>query len=179
MLTYEQIIKKTITLEEASALFKPSFRSRNTLVFTNGCFDLLHRGHLTFLRDSAGRGDVLIVAVNSDESVRILKGEGRPLHTEADRAFALANLRSVDAVFVFPGARLPEEIRALKPDIYTKAGDYTLDSIDLSEKAALLECGADIQFLPFVQGHSTTSLISSLTTTWARCPTRSSVCRKV
>jgi rfaE bifunctional protein nucleotidyltransferase chain/domain len=142
-----------LTFREAAA------RDGKRVVLTNGCFDLLHRGHLTFLRDSACLGDVLVVAVNSDESVRILKGEGRPLHNEADRAFALANLRSVDAVFVFPGARLPEEIRALKPDIYTKAGDYTLDSIDLSEKAALLECGVEIQFLPFVQGHSTTSLI--------------------
>lgn len=129
------------------------------VVLTNGCFDLLHRGHLSYLRQSAELGDLLVVAVNSDASVRALKGDGRPLNKEQDRAYALANLRSVDAVFIFAGPRLAEEIRGLKPDLYTKAGDYTLDSLDPSEKAALLECGAEIRFLPFVQGHSTTSLI--------------------
>ncbi len=129
------------------------------LVLTNGCFDLLHRGHLSYLQQSADLGDLLVVAVNSDASVRALKGEDRPLNSELDRAFALANLRSVDAVFVFPGPRLADEIRSLKPDIYTKAGDYTLDSLEPTEKAALLECEAEIRILPFVQGHSTTSLI--------------------
>jgi len=129
------------------------------LVLTNGCFDLLHRGHLSYLQQSAALGDLLVVAVNSDASVRALKGEDRPLNSELDRAFVLANLRSVDAVFVFPGPRLANEIRILKPDLYTKAGDYTLDSLDPSEKAVLLECGAEIRILPFVQGHSTTSLI--------------------
>jgi rfaE bifunctional protein nucleotidyltransferase chain/domain len=134
------------------------------LVLTNGCFDLLHRGHLSYLQQSAALGDLLVVAVNSDASVRALKGEDRPLNNELDRAFALANLRSVDAAFVFPGPRLANEIRILKPDLYTKAGDYTLDSLDPSEKAALLECGAEIQILPFVQGHSTTSLIERFRT---------------
>ena len=129
------------------------------LVLTNGCFDLLHRGHLSYLQQSADLGDLLVVAVNSDASVRALKGEDRPLNSELDRAFALANLRSVDAVFVFPGPRLADEIRSLKPDIYTKAGDYTLDSLEPTEKAALLESEAEIRILPFVQGHSTTSLI--------------------
>ena len=132
------------------------------VVLTNGCFDLLHRGHLTYLQQSAALGDVLIVAVNSDASVRQLKGEGRPLNNEQDRAFALANLRSVDATFIFAGPRLADEIAALKPDIYTKAGDYSIDTLEPSERAALLAAGVDIRFLPFVAGHSTTGLVASL-----------------
>lgn len=132
------------------------------VVLTNGCFDLLHRGHLTYLQQSAALGDLLIVAVNSDASVRQLKGEGRPVNTELDRAFALACLRSVDATFIFPGPRLAHEIAALKPDIYTKAGDYTLETLDASERAALLGAGVDIRFLSFVDGHSTTGHLQRL-----------------
>lgn len=129
------------------------------VVLTNGCFDLLHRGHASYLQKSASLGDVLIVAVNSDESVRKLKGPQRPLNRESDRAYLLASLRCVDAVFVFEGPRLDREIRRLHPDIYTKAGDYTLDTLDPDERAALEEVGAEICILPFVEGHSTTSLI--------------------
>lgn len=132
------------------------------VVLTNGCFDLLHRGHLTYLHQSAELGDLLIVAVNSDASVRELKGEGRPLNSEVDRAFALASLRCVDAAFIFRGPRLADEITALKPDLYTKAGDYTLATIDASERAALLAAGVDIHFLPFVAGHSTTAHLQRL-----------------
>ena len=132
------------------------------VVLTNGCFDLLHRGHLTYLHQSAELGDLLIVAVNSDASVRELKGEGRPLNSEVDRAFALASLRCVDAAFIFRGPRLADEITALKPDLYTKAGDYTLATIDASERAALLSDGVDIRFLPFVAGHSTTAHLQRL-----------------
>ena len=102
------------------------------IVLTNGCFDLLHRGHLEYLRESAGLGDILIVAINSDESVRMLKGQDRPLNTADDRAFALACLRFVDAVFIFGGARLADEIMALRPHVYTKAGDYTPETLDRS-----------------------------------------------
>ncbi len=139
-------------------------RDGRRVVLTNGCFDLLHRGHLTYLQASAELGDVLIVAVNSDASVRVLKGPDRPLNSEADRAHALACLRCVDAVFVFPGPRLAEEIAALKADLYTKAGDYTFETIDRSERAALLAAGTEIRFLPFVAGHSTTASLRKLAT---------------
>ena len=132
------------------------------VVLTNGCFDLLHRGHLTYLQQSAALGDLLVVAVNSDASVRELKGADRPLNHELDRAYALACLRSVDATFIFRGPRLAAEIAAIQPDIYTKAGDYTIETIDASERAALLAGGVEIRFLPFVQGHSTTSHIQRL-----------------
>lgn len=132
------------------------------VVLTNGCFDILHRGHLEYLIQSARLGDFLIVALNSDASVRELKGSSRPLHSEMDRAFALASLRFVDAVFIFPGPRLATEIRELKPNIYTKAGDYTPETLDGSEYQALQEVGAEIRILPFVAGHSTTGIIGKL-----------------
>ena len=150
------------SLEQLLALRAGAAADGRRVVLTNGCFDLLHRGHLTYLQQSAALGDLLVVAVNSDASVRALKGEGRPLNNEQDRAYALACLRCVDATFIFPGPRLADEISALKPDIYTKAGDYSLDTIDASERAALLAAGVEIRFLPFVAGHSTTSHLQRL-----------------
>lgn len=129
------------------------------VVLTNGCFDLLHRGHISYLQQSAALGDLLFVAVNSDASVRELKGPDRPLNSERDRAYALAALRCVDVAFIFPGPRLNVEIATLKPDDYTKAGDYTLETLDPGERAALEAAGTRVHLLPFVQGHSTTSLI--------------------
>jgi D-glycero-beta-D-manno-heptose 1-phosphate adenylyltransferase len=130
------------------------------VVLTNGCFDLLHRGHISYLQQSANLGDFLFVAVNSDASVRELKGPDRPLNSEQDRAYALAALRCVDAVFIFPGPRLDAEISALQPDAYTKAGDYTLETLDPGERVALETAGTVIHLLSFVAGHSTTSLIA-------------------
>lgn len=150
---------RILPLSEMVSFREQAAREGKRVVLTNGCFDLLHRGHLSYLRESANLGDLLVVAVNSDASVRALKGDGRPLNNEQDRAYALASLRSVDAVFIFPGPRLAEEIRTLRPDLYTKAGDYTLDSLEPTEKAALLECDAEIRLMPFVEGHSTTGLI--------------------
>ena len=157
-------LTRIFSLESLLAFRAQAAAAGRRVVLTNGCFDLLHRGHLTYLQQSAALGDVLIVAVNSDASVRQLKGDGRPLNTEQDRAYALACLRSVDATFIFPGPRLAGEIAALKPDIYTKAGDYTLDTLDASERAALLAAGVDIRLLPFVAGHSTTAHVERLGT---------------
>jgi rfaE bifunctional protein nucleotidyltransferase chain/domain len=130
-----------------------------SVVLTNGCFDLLHRGHISYLEESSNQGDLLIVAINSDESVRQLKGAGRPVNSENDRAFAIASLRCVDVVFIFRGPRLDHEITVIRPDHYTKAGDYSLDTLDAGERDALLDGGAKIHLLPYVVGHSTTSII--------------------
>lgn len=100
-----------------------------------------------------------MVAINSDSSVRELKGPERPVNSEMDRAYAIAALRCVDATFIFQGPRLDQEIIAIEPEIYTKAGDYTLDTLDPSERAALESVGTNIHLLPFVEGHSTTNLI--------------------
>ncbi len=145
----------------AAVAWREAARARGQrVVLTNGVFDLLHRGHIEYLHRSAALGDLLIVAINSDESVRALKGPSRPLNAEADRAYAIASLRCVAASFVFAGPRLAAEIRALRPDVYTKAGDYTVETLDASEREALLEVGADIRIMPFVAGHSTTGLIA-------------------
>ncbi len=153
---------RVFSFEELLAFRAAAAAAGKRVVLTNGCFDLLHRGHLTYLHESAALGDLLIVAVNSDASVRELKGDGRPINSEQDRAFALASLRCVDAAFIFSGPRLVAEITALQPDIYTKAGDYTFETIDASERAALVAAGVEIRFLPFVAGHSTTAQLQRL-----------------
>ncbi len=133
-----------------------------TLVLTNGCFDLLHPGHLYYLAEAARLGDELWIGINGDESVRALKGPSRPILGERERSFALRSLRAVDEVFVFPNPRLTREIRLLRPDVYAKAGDYTLESLHPEERIALEETGADIRFLPFLEGFSTTGMIQRI-----------------
>jgi rfaE bifunctional protein nucleotidyltransferase chain/domain len=132
------------------------------VVLTNGIFDLLHTGHLYYLQKARELGDALIVALNSDASTRALKGPLRPVQTEVQRAYALGALACVDAVVIFDTPRLDAEIRALRPDIYCKAGDYTLDQLDAGERAALAAVGARIEFMPFLAGFSTTSLIAKI-----------------
>ncbi len=131
------------------------------VVLTNGCFDLVHPGHLFYLREAAGLG-ALFIALNGDASVQVLKGPTRPVQTAAERAYTLGALEFVDTLLVFDTPRLDHEIRALRPDIYVKAGDYTLDKLDPTERAALEEVGARIQFLPFLPGYSTTALIKKI-----------------
>jgi len=140
-------------------------RAGRKLVLTNGVFDLLHPGHASYLeraRRLAGRGGELWVALNSDASVRELKGKHRPILKERDRAALLLQLRSVDAVILFRTPRLAREILALKPDLYCKAGDYTLETLDPGERAALKKVNAKVKFLPFLRGFSTTRTIARI-----------------
>ena len=126
------------------------------VVFTNGCFDILHRGHLTYLQQAASLGDHLIVGLNSDESVKKLKGPERPVNSEEDRSFMLASLRSVDEVVIF-GEDTPEELLShLKPDILVKGGDYKV------EEVAGRQYAGEVKILPFVDGYSTTGLIHKI-----------------
>ena len=129
------------------------------LVLTNGCFDLLHTGHARYLQQARELGDALIVAVNSDRSVRELKGPDRPINGELDRSEVLAALRCVDYVTIFEGMRVTDVIRSLHPAIYAKGGDYTLETLDSGERAALEEVGAEIRLLPLVPGRSTTGIL--------------------
>jgi rfaE bifunctional protein nucleotidyltransferase chain/domain len=145
-------------------------RERETLraegarvVMTNGCFDLLHAGHLYFLQNARRLGDRLFIALNSDRSVRALKGPLRPVQAEIHRAYALAALACVDRIVIFDEPDLVKEISALRPDVYTKAGDYTLEKLHAGERAALQAGGARIEFLPFLPGFSTTDLIRRIT----------------
>ncbi|HEY0944931.1 MAG TPA: adenylyltransferase/cytidyltransferase family protein [Opitutaceae bacterium] len=132
------------------------------LVLTNGVFDLLHTGHLYYLQQARALGDALFIALNSDASVKALKGPLRPVQNEEQRAYALAATWFVDGIVIFREPRLTPEIRALQPDVYCKAGDYTLEKLDPGERAALEAVGAQIKFLPFLPGFSTTQLIARI-----------------
>jgi rfaE bifunctional protein nucleotidyltransferase chain/domain len=134
-------------------------RTGQVLVMTNGCFDLLHPGHVCFLQNARRLGDRLLVALNSDSSVKGLKGPERPVQTELERASALAALDCVDYLVLFTEPNLVGEIVALQPDVYAKADDYDLSKLHPGERAALEACGATIRFLPFLEGFSTTSLL--------------------
>jgi len=132
------------------------------LVLTNGCFDLLHAGHVRYLQAARALGDALAVALNGDDSVRALKGEGRPLNTESDRAEIVAALACVDHVVIFPEMRVTRLIEKVRPAIYVKGGDYTAASLDPEERAALEKAGAEIRILPFEQGQSTSGLMERM-----------------
>ncbi len=130
------------------------------VVFTNGVFDLLHPGHVDVLAGARARGDALIVGLNSDDSVRRLKGAGRPIRTEIDRAYVLAALASVDAIVVFEQDTPLELIRYLHPDVLVKGGDYTPDSIVGCDDVE--GWGGEVVVVPLNVGQSTTSIIERL-----------------
>ena len=129
------------------------------LAVTNGCFDILHRGHAEYLLAARRLGDALLVLLNSDSSVRALKGPDRPVNNAYDRAYLLASLACVDGVLVFDGSRCCTELDALAADAYAKGGDYTLETLDSSEREALLKHGTEVNFISFFPGHSTTLVL--------------------
>ncbi len=149
-----------VTLEEAQTLRETLRRDGRTLVFTNGHFDLLHAGHLEYLEKARGLGDALFVAVNGDASTRRLKGEGRPLAPESQRARLLAALEPVSAVIVFEADTADELLMALKPEIYVKGGDYA--DKPLPERATVEEYGGRVELIDFLAGYSTTQLINRI-----------------
>ncbi|MBR2345097.1 MAG: adenylyltransferase/cytidyltransferase family protein [Lentisphaeria bacterium] len=151
-----------LSLDEA-VKWRQELRSKGKkLVITNGCFDLVHRGHASYLRKAAEYGDELLVLINSDASVRQLKGDSRPLVSELDRGYLLCSLKAVSKVVIFDSQRCSAELTALAPDVYVKAGDYTLESLDPSERNALVLNGTEIIFAPFVGGFSTTNIVEKI-----------------
>ena len=132
------------------------------LVVTNGCFDLLHLGHVTYLETARNLGDALLVGLNGDESVRQLKGEGRPVNTENDRAAVLAALECVDGVCIFAERTATGFLAAAQPDIYVKGGDYTLETVNQDERRTVEQAGGRIVIIPFVPGKSTTALLEKI-----------------
>lgn len=144
-----------------------AFRDRLTvaggkLVLTNGCFDLLHVGHVRYLAQARALGDALVVAVNGDASVRALKGPERPAQTAEDRAEILASLRAVDAVVIFEELRAEKVIEALAPQLYVKGGDYTRESLDAGERALLERLGVEIHVVDLTAGRSTSATLARL-----------------
>jgi len=152
----EKILDLKSTLKWRESL-RPASRK---LVVTNGCFDILHRGHVEYLYRARLEGDALLVLMNSDKSVKAIKGPSRPVVSELDRAFVLAGLSVVDKILIFGDPRCTGLIEKVKPDIYVKGGDYTLETLNPEEKRALTAVGAEIRFISFVEGFSTTKLIS-------------------
>jgi len=157
MLTYEQIIKKNLTLAEALKLLNPTFREKKKIVFTNGCFDILHRGHVYYLSKAAELGDVLVVGLNSDASVTRLKGAGRPVNNQEARAEVLGALAFVDYIIVFDEETPLDLITALQPDLLVKGGDYTPE--DIIGYKEVISRGGRVVTIPLLEGYSSTSII--------------------
>jgi D-beta-D-heptose 7-phosphate kinase/D-beta-D-heptose 1-phosphate adenosyltransferase len=135
-------------------------RAGRRIVMTNGCFDILHRGHITFLNAAKSLGDVLVVGLNTDAGVRRLKGAGRPINGLEDRAHVLAALSAVDAIVPFDEDVPTALVRAVRPDVFVKGGDYTVDR--LPEAAVVQALGGVVRILPYVDDRSTTSLIERI-----------------
>jgi rfaE bifunctional protein nucleotidyltransferase chain/domain len=151
-----------MSLEEAIK-WRDAFRKNaKKLVVTNGCFDILHRGHAEYLYQARQQGDALLILLNSDDSIRSLKGPARPVLQEKDRAYMLASLKAVDGVVIFGTPRCTDLFMKLLPDVYIKGGDYNIDTINEEEKNALIKVGAEIKFIPFVKGFSTTGILQKI-----------------
>ncbi|MGM0411034.1 MAG: D-glycero-beta-D-manno-heptose 1-phosphate adenylyltransferase [Bacillota bacterium] len=137
------------------------YKNRNEkVVFTNGCFDLLHIGHVRYLYEAKKQGDILIVALNSDSSVKQLKGDNRPIINENERAELLAALEMTDYIVIFEELTAINLINNLKPDIYVKGGDYSKET--LTEWTTVEKNGGEVKFLKEIKGRSTTSLINKI-----------------
>lgn len=149
-----------IPRKDIGALAAQIHMANQKIVFTNGCFDLLHVGHVRYLKMAKCFADVLIVGLNSDASVRALKGDGRPINGEQDRVEVLSALKSVDYVVLFHEATAEGLIEEIEPDVYVKGGDYTLDT--LPEAKVVAAYGGETKFLPFVQGRSSTDIIQRI-----------------
>ena len=153
---------KVMSLADALDWREELRRQGIRLAVTNGCFDLLHRGHVEYLDSARRAADALLVLVNSDNSVRALKGPTRPVNDEFSRAFVLSGLAAVDATVIFDSERCTAELSALQPDVYVKGGDYTVETLNTEERQVLLDANAEIIFIPFVNGFSTTGTIAKM-----------------
>jgi len=153
---------KIVTLDELARVAKQLRAAGKKLVATNGCFDLLHAGHIRYLQAARALGDALAVGLNGDRSVCELKGPGRPINNEKDRAELLAALESVDFVSIFPEMRATRFLEMVAPSVYVKGGDYHADTLDAEEHAILRKLGAEIRFIPFEPGYSTSRLLEQL-----------------
>ena len=153
---------KIVELEELSNRCEKLRSAGKKIVATNGCFDLLHVGHVRYLQAARALGDLLVVGLNGDRSVRELKGAGRPITTQSDRAEILAALACVDLVTIFPEIRAAKFLAAVRPAVYVKGGDYTPRTLDEEEGAILKEIEAAIRLIPFETGYSTSGLIERI-----------------
>ncbi len=153
---------KVVTVDELARVSEALRADGRKLVVTNGCFDLLHVGHVRYLQSARLLGDALAVGLNGDASVRALKGDSRPLNPEGDRAEVLAALECVNFVAVFPEVRATGFLERVKPGVYVKGGDYTTESLNPEERRVLESVRAEIRIVPFVTGYSTSGLLDRI-----------------
>ena len=153
---------KILTLEQLPKWREQMRAAGKRLVVTNGCFDLLHRGHVTYLESARNLGDALLLGLNADASVRELKGSQRPVNSEDDRAMVVASLESVSGVCIFPERTAEKFLALAQPDFYAKGGDYTLESLNQDERRVVERFGGKVVILPVVPGKSTTALLEKI-----------------
>lgn len=149
-----------VNLQELLDIIKGIRHEGKKIVFTNGCFDILHAGHVTYLEKAKSFGDILILGLNSDDSVRRLKGSERPINNEQDRATVLSALRSIDYVVFFNEDTPIELISAILPDVLVKGGDYTNDTIVGAD--IVIDNSGKVEIVPLLEGRSTTSIINKM-----------------
>ena len=154
------INNKIVSLEKAIELSQEWKAAGEKVVVTNGCFDLLHAGHITYLSEAAALGTKLIIGLNADKSVQVLKGPSRPINDEKTRSLLLAAMQFIDAVVIFEEQTPQNLIRQILPDVLVKGGDYTLDNIVGAKE--VLENGGEVQILSFLPGYSSTSIIDKI-----------------
>jgi rfaE bifunctional protein nucleotidyltransferase chain/domain len=154
--------EKTIPWQNLAAWRADFRKSGKRLVVTNGCFDILHAGHVSYLEAARQLGDALLVGMNNDTAVCELKGPHRPINAEADRAIVLAALESVSAVCIFNGRTATDFLALAQPDVYVKGGDYSLGTINQDERRAVERAGGKIVIVPLVPGKSTTALLEKI-----------------
>jgi rfaE bifunctional protein nucleotidyltransferase chain/domain len=157
---FQPTTSKIVSREEAAAKVVEWRAEGRKIAYTNGCFDIIHAGHVQTLEDARGHGDVLVVGLNSDGSARRLKGPGRPVFSERERAEMVAALAAVDLVVIFPEDSSLPLIEALKPDVWVKGGDYVIDTVNQQERAFVESYGGQVALGRKVEGSSTTDVIA-------------------
>lgn len=172
MTVIEHLSPKIQDRATLAALLRERQAAGQTVIFTNGCFDLLHLGHVRYLQEARALGDLLVVGLNSDDSARALKGPNRPLVPQDERAELLAALACVDYVTIFEELTAVALVETLRPDVYVKGGDYAtpgnamqpaaINEAKLPEAAPVLAAGGHVRLIPYVHGHSTTELIERI-----------------
>ncbi len=156
------MMNKLVSLVQLTTIVNQARSNRKKIVWTNGCFDIIHAGHVDYLERSKAYGDLLVVGLNSDESVKKLKGDNRPVFSEMDRAKVLCSIIFVDYVIIFSHTSPIKMIDLLKPDYYIKGGDYTIDTIDQDERKVVEGYGGEIMLLPMVEGVSSSIIVEKI-----------------
>ena len=157
---------RIVKIDELLSIIERERKDRKKIVFTNGCFDILHIGHISYLKMAKELGDILIVGINSDRSVKLLKGNNRPIMNEYERATIISSLYFVDYVIIFDELRPNSLIKAIKPDVHVKGGDYKAES--LPEYPIVTSYGGKVVICPYINNRSTSEIIKTIVSRFSR-----------